>query len=1238
MDNRDLLYSNKFIPHPLRPVQRSTGLRDPTASSLIRNYNAQQRQQTRSHTLPKHGASNQILPQTTRRTLFDQQMKRTKDNNQSEYQLQRTTVSIDSAHRQTGKSFLNIPFFGSYLSGKFNIEKIEIKEDSEEILMKITFGFSELDEPQKEFLRDDFPLQQVSFIVQNISQWPNVGMNQSQNTYFGIPLQHINYDSSTGYPIHISTLIESDFSGSSPNISGTVSITGSLTKQTNLIGISSLTPTSSISGSLPTTWDDVNIIRITDIVPGYPTSQRYKINLGYTFKNVVAVRLLNTIIPNVSYMINSTTRKNNKLQWVNECSRVKVPQDVLYPTNMSGVAENYNINISGGILIKNFHSSENTPGAYIINKNAQDETIDTMFMNGSGISISGTTPLLTMYSLRHITLHGGSYTPDTLATELEKELNKELSSSSTHDHGFNEFSWQLGHFQNGLQTNDFYRSERTVPSTARFFVDTEEKKRILSIQQCRRIYYNNKSTLDGSQQKVAISGPFCINAGIPYLYIYHPGALLQSGDSIRIANALDILNIKENELNREHRVIICSVIQYEVEIHVPQTSQPIDVSPDTGKYNEEHPFTLFDIIREKNSGVTNFGRIIKVKRDDESGKDATTKDKYKIHVEMMRGNDFILESILITNESNVICKVSKIEPQINAHTGYNIKLSHVPSRSILTGIGTAQLFIGTPIAFKILFGAEESPRDVLGCRSDMSGQNNEPVQCAKVQSNVIDIQKIHIKESHILPSTTLELMHTVALKLVQECQYSVGDRIYINHHMPFVDLHIDQDMFGFSFTKIEKFSVSGVEKVKLTVDKSSYQSRNSQFGEIPDSYLAWPFSVGQWIYICHNEKVVSVYEKKQYIVTLQNAKTYESGKTLGTCEAIVQETAYESRTFRVQVPDGSPEPAEIFDDANIERVELARAMRNDEYLFRTQGIPNGSYQILNTSGSTITLDVDWDSLHMPLTCTESEQTGFGRTFYQKLPITSLTSDSSNITIGINGKKYQNLHENIIYMTNSTGFREYFTTTPHMSETEELKFQSNSDFSDWENINIQKCSSAYRTVLNDHNGFFITSISDDKKTVYIQVPKNILKVSVNGVEHEEHIALYKRYHENSQTLYGQFGTICMHEVDKPYIVADNFMYLKCPTLATLRNTEKHSLQDIFAKIMLPGKVGAYVFDTFVSTPKIFHDHPLRELYELYFHFVDKYGETIEFNELEHSIVLEIVEAKERLESMNVQMSK
>ena len=69
-------------------------------------------------------------------------------------------------------------------------------------------------------------------------------------------------------------------------------------------------------------------------------------------------------------------------------------------------------------------------------------------------------------------------------------------------------------------------------------------------------------------------------------------------------------------------------------------------------------------------------------------------------------------------------------------------------------------------------------------------------------------------------------------------------------------------------------------------------------------------------------------------------------------------------------------------------------------------------------------------------------------------------------------------------------------------------------------------------------------------------------------------------------------------------------------------------------MLPGTNGEYVFNTFISHPKIFSDHPLRSLHELHFQFIDEDGELYNFNEMDHSLVLEIMELNDRLEYLNV----
>ena len=1215
MDNRDMLYTNRFIPHPLRPNPRQTGLRDPAASSMIRAMNARTR-------VTGNGASNQILP---RISMFDQQMDRSKaDSKRSAYQLRRTTVTIDSAFRQQENSFVRTSLFKNVVSaGDIESYTVDFEDTSPTngIEMIITVTFTSLSDYQKERIEDDFDSNGCVFILENLPERPKTRFGGQQNLFNGIPLLHLNYNSKTGYPFHkvITQTLET--------VDGkmTAKWTVSLTKQAEAIGVQSLVRVDPEKDT-PAPINE-SLTRVHDISMGYPYPQEYKINLGYTFKNVVAVRILNTVIPNVSFMINSSTRKNNKLRWINQCSEVTLPNVAVFQDGVSGTPD-----------VKSKLYTDLHAGTYLTET---EDTLGQVYVHNtssSGASIlhtlseSAPAPIVNMYAIKNITLHGGTYTPDSLATELEKELNRELVLSTANHDGFSEFSWYHGHFLPKPQSDDTFARGNSNPTSSRFFVSTNNKKRILSIQQCQSVYHANNYRVESNQNRVVQEGPLFVNAGVPYLYVRLPGTTVQSGDSVRIAEAFDILNIRDTEINREHTAIVCAVKKYTFTVVSPTLDPPTGTTINSNTYYEEHPFTLYEIVYQEHLGLSTFGRIIRVDAVSEST------NQYEVWLEMMGQTPFNISETCLTQTSNVACSFQQEpEAQDNAHAGFNIKLARVPTRTILTGIGTEQLFIGTPVAFKFLFGMDENPGEVLGFHEDKSGMNNESIEFKKVESNTVDIHKINIVESMVLPTTQSEDTFSIEIQLSQECPYSVGDRVYMTNHMPHADIHSHVETFSFDFTTIAK---SG-DNTQLTVHRDSFQSNMCLFGKRPDTTTFMPFGVNDMVYIHDNEIEVPVYEKDVYIVTIQDKKTYSRGDTFeGYENAIVEESQYASNTFRVRLTSSLPQ-------TSYEHIELARAQSGGQFLYRKQGIPDGVYKILSVDAvnGTIEVNASWQSVRAENDSVDTLfQKGIGRANMPIITYTNVAEDNEEPTNGIltlnftgSNTMIDTLQENILYIHYSDTIPgQYYQTVP---DTQLLKIKKGTKFPDNDTVTVRVCSSSNNTILNDHNGFTISSVDTTKTKVTIQVPKSHLPINITPIP--EYEIAYKRHVDVDNQLkisYGKFGQMFMKEVDKPYIVSDNFMYLKCPTLSTIKNTETNALHDLFAKILLPGKTGSYVFDTFVSTPKVFNEHPLRELHELAFHFVNKHGDTVDFNEMDHSIVLEIVEAVERLERLNVQMSQ
>ena len=104
-------------------------------------------------------------------------------------------------------------------------------------------------------------------------------------------------------------------------------------------------------------------------------------------------------------------------------------------------------------------------------------------------------------------------------------------------------------------------------------------------------------------------------------------------------------------------------------------------------------------------------------------------------------------------------------------------------------------------------------------------------------------------------------------------------------------------------------------------------------------------------------------------------------------------------------------------------------------------------------------------------------------------------------------------------------------------------------------------------------------------------------------------------------------------DEPVNVDDNFVNLCIKDLGTMENVESNTIDDIFAKILLPSGSGAVHYDTFTTTGKEFYDKPLRELTELEISFVNNKNQLVDFNGYDHSFTLEIIELDEELLKIN-----
>ena len=103
---------------------------------------------------------------------------------------------------------------------------------------------------------------------------------------------------------------------------------------------------------------------------------------------------------------------------------------------------------------------------------------------------------------------------------------------------------------------------------------------------------------------------------------------------------------------------------------------------------------------------------------------------------------------------------------------------------------------------------------------------------------------------------------------------------------------------------------------------------------------------------------------------------------------------------------------------------------------------------------------------------------------------------------------------------------------------------------------------------------------------------------------------------------------INELDRTYYIlpklnmsGQSYFYICSNVLSCIYNTS--SVKNVFAMIRWTDNPGSIIFDSFVPTIKTFNQ-PLEFLSELEIEIIDKNGSYIDFNGLDHSFVLEIVE--------------
>tara|TARA_Y100000389_G_scaffold204469_1_gene257215 strand:- start:7167 stop:14003 length:6837 start_codon:yes stop_codon:yes gene_type:complete len=437
--------------------------------------------------------------------------------------------------------------------------------------------------------------------------------SNSEDKFNGIPLTLLNFDKNTQSPTYIIYPYEND-------------------SYTNRFYYFNLPDDFNVDQIINGTSEKANvkINIISDIQTGYNDTNYYKINLGKKFKNVISVRLISSEIPYVAMTITNTSnednnrfryKKNNKLRWITENESIKVANKVLISDNINNTDSNnisttlenniesyYNLYSNDPLSQWNYYSSLNMnsfginynnykklqktynftqeskntysihtdPSAKVFSgqlENITDqysktfneyiegyETIDMDIipLNKDHNSILfynkiDNVELIKKYPVNEVVLDEGLYNE----TKLKGMLENKLDQYSVKNYNWNIRDWNVTDFM----SSKFFLSESKY-SPNKFIVDIDKTLSTISFKQYTDITFNTYDTN-------ILRGNIISNEGYPYLYVVLPGHKLNSGDRIRIDEAVDVGNVSKSNINKEQVIRIGKIFKYTMRLIYP---------------------------------------------------------------------------------------------------------------------------------------------------------------------------------------------------------------------------------------------------------------------------------------------------------------------------------------------------------------------------------------------------------------------------------------------------------------------------------------------------------------------------------------------------------------------------------------------------------------------------------------------------------------------------------------------
>lgn len=161
-------------------------------------------------------------------------------------------------------------------------------------------------------------------------------------------------------------------------------------------------------------------------------------------------------------------------------------------------------------------------------------------------------------------------------------------------------------------------------------------------------------------------------------------------------------------------------------------------------------------------------------------------------------------------------------------------------------------------------------------------------------------------------------------------------------------------------------------------------------------------------------------------------------------------------------------------------------------------------------------------------------------------------------------------------------------------------------------------------IDDHAGSSNDlAVNNDEGNTITLVSSDLVQIETeNGVTHTRGVF----YIPLSLTYGGKGGVAYKKKLFRPFALAgDNYVYLTSPQLESLSTTS--TVKGVFAKLLLDAPPGAILFNSFVTSAKVFDEAPLPVLEYFDLNVIDLNGSYFDFNNIDWSASFEITYASQ-----------